>query len=90
MAYFSNSSEGMMLDAECSECPLGEKGCPIYMVQASYNYEACNNVIARAILNHLVKQEADGHYIGCQMKPFIEQIGEKKDNTPIFWDKSND
>ena len=55
MAYFSNSSDGVHFDEQCSKCIFGEKPCPIAFVQAEYNYEACNNKIASAILNDLVK-----------------------------------
>lgn len=39
MAYFSNSSEGEMLDEQCANCPLGEKACPVYAVQGIFNYK---------------------------------------------------
>lgn len=76
MAYFSNGSEGEVFDAECAECPLGEKPCPIAGVHMIYNYKACNNEVATAILNDLVKQEQEEpwRYIGCQMKPLIEAL----------------
>lgn len=74
MAYFSNGSEGMVFDEECAECPLFDKHCPIALAQSAYNYEACNNPIAREILNLLVKQEANRGYIGCQMKPLIDEL----------------
>ncbi len=76
MAYFSNGSEGEVFDEECRECPLGEKGCPIFIVQSTYNYDACNNKTARVILNDLVRQEEKKpwRYLGCQMKPLIEAL----------------
>ena len=75
MAYFSNGSEGILLDLECDECPLGpESPCPIYHVQASYNYESCNNKTAREILNCLVHQTPKYEYKGCQMKPLLEEL----------------
>lgn len=57
MAYFSNGTEGMVFDCQCSICKYGEKPCPIAFVQMDYNYEACNNKVARAILDVLVKQD---------------------------------
>jgi len=75
MAYFSNGSEGMVFDDECSNCLLGEEPCPVAWAQANWNYEACNNPIATQILNSLVKQTDKGHYVGCQMKPLIEKLG---------------
>ena len=75
MAYFSNGSEGEVFDVECRKCSLGDKACPIFIVQSTYNYDACNNKTARAILDDLVKQEKEKpwRYLGCQMKPLIEQ-----------------
>jgi len=55
MAYFANSSDGMRFDEQCEQCKFGQKPCPIALVQTEYNYEACNNKIARAILDILVK-----------------------------------
>ncbi len=55
MAYFSNGTEGMVFD--CSPCKYGEKPCPIAWIQMEWNYEACNNKVARAILDNLVKQD---------------------------------
>jgi len=54
MAYFSNTTEGDVLEHQCSLCKYGEKDCPIYFVQAMYNYDACNNAIARRILDELI------------------------------------
>ena len=73
MAYFSNGSEGMIFDAECADCKYGEDPCPIAWVQMEYNYKACNNEVARDILNGLVKQDKDFKYLGCQMKNLIEE-----------------
>ena len=73
MAYFSNGSEGMCLDEECCECVLGsESPCPIFSVQVSYNYSACNNEIARQILNDLITQASNEEYIGCQVKKLLD------------------
>lgn len=71
MAYFSNSTEGAVFDNECSECVLGEKMCPIALVQMSYNYKALGNPTASVILNALVKQKENGEYCGCQLKPLL-------------------
>lgn len=54
MAYFSNSSEGSCLDEQCEQCRYGQDACPVYYVQNMYNYEACNNKVARKILDHLI------------------------------------
>jgi hypothetical protein len=56
MAYFANGTEGMCFDEQCSRCKYGEDACPIAFVQTMYNYDACNNKVASAILNSLVKK----------------------------------
>lgn len=55
MAYFSNGTEGMTFDHQCSLCKYGEEYCPIAFVQFNYNYDAVNNEIATKILNDLVE-----------------------------------
>lgn len=57
MAYFSNGSEGMVFDDQCARCKYGDKPCPIALVQMTYNYDACNNEVARKILDTLVKND---------------------------------
>lgn len=54
MAYFSNSTEGDCLDHQCGKCKYGQSSCPIFWVQLEYNYSACNNPTARAILDYLI------------------------------------
>jgi formate hydrogenlyase subunit 6/NADH:ubiquinone oxidoreductase subunit I len=54
-AYFSNSCEGIVFDYQCTLCKWGEEPCPIALVQHEYNYEACNNTVARKILDELVE-----------------------------------
>lgn len=78
-AYFSNSSDGEVFDQECSDCILWNKPCPVSIVQNSYNYDACNIPVARAILNDLVKQDENYKYIGCQMKPILDLLRQKAD-----------
>lgn len=38
MAYFSNATEGAILDAQCPNCPGGPQ-CPVALVQLIYNYD---------------------------------------------------
>lgn len=78
MAYFSNGSEGMAFDNECSECIYGKDPCPIAFVQMHYNYDACNNETATAILGKLVRQDKDFTYKGCAMKELIDKKAEAK------------
>lgn len=70
MAYFSNSTDGGAFDEQCAICKYGKKPCPIALVQLQYNYEACNNEIARNILDTLVKDDGT-----CMMfKEFIKDF----------------
>jgi hypothetical protein len=55
MAYFSNSTEGSVFEYQCSLCKYGQKTCPIFLVQFEFNYDACNNEVARKILDTLVQ-----------------------------------
>ena len=57
MAYFSNGSEGSVLDTQCAKCKYGQEPCPIFFLQINYNYEACNNKLARTILDFLIAQD---------------------------------
>lgn len=57
MAYFPNGSSGEVFEEQCSKCRYGERACPIWYVQSTYNYDACNNKVARAILDELVKND---------------------------------
>jgi hypothetical protein len=57
MAYFSNSTEGSCFDEQCDKCKYGQESCPIFAVQSLYNYDACNNKVAREILDSLVKDD---------------------------------
>ncbi len=67
MAYFSNSSEGDNFREECSSCKYGRKPCPIFLVQFTYNYEACNNKTAREILDDLISNNGV-----CSMKEMFK------------------
>jgi hypothetical protein len=70
MAYFSNGTEGEVLDEQCSRCKFGERACPIFWVQSCYNYDACNVSIARKILDDLVNDDGS-----CEMfKTFEEEL----------------
>lgn len=39
MVYFSNNSDGEILDVQCADCPMGGGGCPVAQVQHLYNYD---------------------------------------------------
>lgn len=57
MAYFSNGTEGGCFDEQCLRCKYGQDPCPIAWVQKNYNYDACNNEVARKILDELIKDD---------------------------------
>lgn len=57
MAYFSNGTEGEVFDEQCLKCKYWGEPCPIAWVQIDNNYEACNNPVARKILDFLVNQD---------------------------------
>jgi hypothetical protein len=66
MAYFANGSEGELLQAQCDECPLGEKPCPVALVQVMHNYDQCTNEKLKAAMNLLI----DEHGI-CRLRPLL-------------------
>lgn len=59
MAYFSNGSEGMVLDDQCAKCKVGQKPCPIALVQVVYNYDQLNDESGTAtkILDTLIRPD---------------------------------
>lgn len=59
MAYFSNGSEGECFTHQCTQCKYGDKPCPIAGAQLNFNYDACNNKTARAILDSLVSDSGE-------------------------------
>jgi hypothetical protein len=70
MAYFANGSEGMYLEEQCADCPLGEKGCPIYLNQVFYNYDQLKpgNEQLRESLNELINKDGI-----CQMRQLLKE-----------------
>ena len=75
MAYFSNSTDGAILDGQCDECihEDPEAGCPVALVQMLFNYDQCGIGKLESCLNMLVN--VDGI---CLMKPVIEKYYTKK------------
>lgn len=59
MAYFSNGTEGMVFDDQCSKCKYGKHPCPIAFVQIDANYDQHKDKSGTAtkILGHLVKPD---------------------------------
>jgi hypothetical protein len=82
MAYYSNGSEGMVLDDQCGKCKYGQAPCPIAWVQTNYNYDQCNDKSGTAtkILNDLVKPNGT-----CTMRELIYSHKEVDPNqTELF------
>jgi hypothetical protein len=74
MAYFANGDEGCRLDAQCDHCKFGEGCCPIYDLQATYNYDQIGNDLAREMLNKLVDQKGYCRlFVG-----FVNLLGDKE------------
>ena len=69
MAYFPNGCAGEVFDDQCAKCIMYERACPIAWVQMEYNYPACNNETARAILDCLVKNNGD-----CEMFKAMPEV----------------
>lgn len=83
MAYFSNGTEGEIFVEQCSKCKYGELPCPIAWVQLEYNYEACNNPVARKILDFLVNQDGT-----CAMfKQFRKDLEIDPNQEDLFEEK---
>lgn len=63
MAYFSNGSEGEILDRQCAECPVGrdpQAQCPVLLAQSVWNYDQIKNgqrTEVSRVLDLLVNQE---------------------------------
>ncbi|WP_299084951.1 hypothetical protein [uncultured Paraglaciecola sp.] len=83
MAYFSNSSEGGVLDQQCMDCPIADDApCPILLVQATYNYRQLDdgNEKLREAMNCLIDDKGN-----CQMKPILdEQFGGDTKTLQLF------
>ena len=57
MAYFSNSSDGSVFDAQCSKCKFGNYACPVAAMQLLWNYDQVGNKLAEQIMDNFVKQD---------------------------------
>ena len=84
MAYFSNGSEGMVLDEQCAQCPVANDACcPILYIQMTYNYKQLDSngeeTLASEVMNCLVDENGT-----CQMKPIIENRLVDKNQGDLF------
>jgi hypothetical protein len=84
MAYFSNGTEGMAFDYQCSICKYGDDHCPIALVQLEFNYSVCNNATAQGILNMLIRNDGTCEMFKEFEKDFSKKIEEKQ--SPSLFD----
>ncbi len=68
MAYFSNGTEGAILERQCKECQIDDDICPILAMQLEYNYAQCKNELAIKIMNTLVDEDGI-----CQMFELVNK-----------------
>jgi hypothetical protein len=73
MAYFSNGTEGIVLDNQCAVCPVGthpDLPCPVLLVQLAYNYEQLGKGQdkLREAITYLVDEQGT-----CLMKKALEK-----------------
>lgn len=68
MAYFANSSEGDRLEQQCERCPLGEKACPVQLVQLMFNYDqlTAGQEKLKAAMSMLIDDKGV-----CQVRPLL-------------------
>ncbi len=78
MAYFSNGSEGEVLDEQCVKC-LPYDPCPIALVQLEYNYTQCSagQEKMRELMNCLVDEKGN-----CRMKRYVKPRLQNKRSRP--------
>lgn len=73
MAYFSNGTEGAILDEQCCECLEAMKDellCPVHNVSVFFNYDQTNNNELRRCLSALVADDGT-----CRMRQALKQAG---------------
>lgn len=79
MAYFSNGSEGEVLDNQCCECRLPfDAPCPVLLAQITYNYDQFKDgkeTEITKLLNILVDEDGV-----CQMKPLLDKLPDRRAN----------
>ena len=83
MAYFPNGTSGEVFDAQCGRCRYGEGFCPIWHVQHEFNYSACNDKVARGILDALVRDNGE-----CAMFKMDEKWFHKESVPPTVAERA--
>lgn len=83
MAYFSNGSEGEILDSQCAECLHADPdvGCPIFLIQMNFNYDQLSK--GQEKLKEAMEILIDKNGI-CQMKPLIFNKDRPNKNHPAL------
>jgi hypothetical protein len=72
MAYFSNGTEGEVLDVQCADCPLGGGCCPVKSIQMLYNYDQLDD--GQEKLQDAMEQLVDAKGV-CQVrKQILENV----------------
>lgn len=79
MVYFSNGTEGMILDDQCSNCPVGEDCCPVYSIQMMYNYAQLNkgNEDLKVAMDLLINEKGK-----CQIREALKRANGTPDPDP--------
>ena len=83
MAYFSNGSEGEILDIQCAECIHADETamCPIALVQLEYNYDQCAKGQEKLRAAMEIPVDKNGK---CNMKDAIDCMGKVNPNRACF------
>ncbi len=81
MAYFSNGSEGEILDRQCRLCLGWDSACPIALVQMLYNYDQVDK--GREKLRDAMSLLIDDDGV-CQMKKQLDERKMLVGETPLF------
>jgi hypothetical protein len=73
MAYFSNGTEGMILDDQCAECIHADEDgcCPVFFVQMEFNYSQLNggNEDLKKAMEMLIDKKGN-----CNVKKAIDNM----------------
>jgi len=70
MAYFSNSTDGFILDDQCCDCIIPDDApCPVLLAQQWFNYSQHDNPQLEKCLNMLVNKDGI-----CKMKVVLDKM----------------
>jgi hypothetical protein len=76
VAYFSNSTDGDILQQQCDECPLGREGmhCPAFLVQSLHNYDQVGNEKLKSAMELLIDKKGE-----CQLRKEVLKLEIKEE-----------